>query len=142
MSTQDISYQTTFTATYPVVIYGDRSRCLFTNGRLAAATGGVVYAAGCILALYTAGASAGYYVNYDSVAGTDGQAVPVGVLTDENFNLTDIVTLNNLQDEILIAGNVIASTLFATQGADVAAYIAAINARNYVSDGNIVTHIP
>lgn len=142
MATQDISFGITFEVDYPQVIYGDRSKCQFTNGRLADATGDVVYAPGCILAVYTSGPNIGLYVNYDSVAGTNGQDVPVGVLTDDNFSLTDVESVNNLQDEILVAGNVIFSTLFATQEADIAAYITARNGLTYTSDGNVITHLP
>jgi hypothetical protein len=142
MATQDISYGITFRTDYPVVIYGDRSNCLFTNGRLAPATAGVVYAPGVILAQYTGGTYVGKYVNFDSVTGTNGQDTnPIGILTDDNFSLDNIVTIDNLQNEILIAGNVYADRIFGTQEADIAAYELAVGAKEYQSDGTWVLHI-
>lgn len=142
---QDMSFSTPLVVSYVTVVYGERSRCIFINGRLAPATGSVVYAPGCILAKYTSGPLSGLYVNYDSVAGTNGQQTPVGVLSDETFNLTDVNEDIDLttQDEIFVAGNLWQSKLFATQGADIAAYITAMNGRSWTdANGNQIVHIP
>ena len=51
-------------------------------GFLAAPTGGLTYVPGVLMAVYTSGANAGQYVNYDST-GTNGQAVCIGWLDEQ-----------------------------------------------------------
>lgn len=65
----------------PQIFATDNSQANIDKVTLAPATSAYGYNVGCILAQYTAGGSKGKFVNYDP-AGSNGQNVPVAVLTD------------------------------------------------------------
>jgi hypothetical protein len=96
---------------------------------LAASTGGVVYQSGTLLAQYTAGPSIGLFVNYDSVSGTNGQNVFVGVLYDDLIVNGTTVTGQVQIIVQLTKGAFYKSALQYTQIADVAAAITQRNAK-------------
>lgn len=102
---------------------------VFTVGILAPSTGSVVYQTGTLLAQYTGGGSVGQFVNYDSVSGTNGQNVFVGVLYDDLIvNGTTVAG----QVQILVQnlkGAVYKNLLLGTQVGDIAAAITQRNAK-------------
>jgi hypothetical protein len=102
---------------------------IFTQAPLAASTGGVTYKTGTLLAQLTAGPSIGKFINYDSVAGTNGQNVFVGVLMDNLITeTTAAIPLAKIAIQ-LQKGAYIKEKLFYTQIADIAAAIAQRNAK-------------
>ena len=105
------------------------SSILYTMAPLAPAIGGVTYQYGQMLAQYTSGTYVGQFVNYDSVAGTNGANVFVGVLMDDLFTPGTTVT-GQVQIAIsLVNGAYVESALQYTQIADVNAAITARNAK-------------
>lgn len=112
---------------FPVVT--SDSSPLYTMAPLAASTGGVVYQSGVLLAQYTAGSDVGKFVNYDSVSGTNGQNVFVGVLDDDLMvNGTTVAG----QVQIIVQntkGAFYRGKLIGTQIADIAAAITQRNAK-------------
>ena len=83
MSLTPQNNQNAFVQSYSAIFAGDAPKdCV--QGLLATSTGSFVYTSGAIVAQYTAGGSVGKYVNYNS-AGSNGQAVPVGVIWDDDF---------------------------------------------------------
>jgi len=112
---------------FPVVTTD--SSPIYTMAPLAASTGGVVYQSGTLLAQYTAGPSIGLFVNYDSVSGTNGQNVFVGVLYDDLIVNGTTVTGQVQIIVQLTKGAFYKSALQYTQIADVAAAITQRNAK-------------
>lgn len=112
---------------YPVI--STDASPIYTVAPLAPSTGGVVYQSGTMVAQYTSGANVGKFVNYDSVAGSNGQNVFVGVISDDLiFNGTTVV--GQVQIIVMLTkGAFIESALQYTQIADVAAAIAQRNAK-------------
>ncbi len=102
---------------------------IYTQSLLAPSTGGIVYQTGLLLAQYTAGANVGKFVNYDSVAGTDGQNVFVGVLMDDLIQTGTTVSGQVQIAVMLTKGAFVKEQLLYTQIADVAAAIAQRNAK-------------
>src|SRR5271165_3282102 len=103
---------------------------IYTMAPLAPSTGGIVYQTGLLLAQYTSGVNVGKFVNYDSVAGTDGQNVFVGVLMDDLIQTGTTVTGQVQIAVMLTKGAFVEQQLFYTQIADLAAAIAHRNAKN------------
>lgn len=102
---------------------------IYTMAQLAPSTGGIVYQYGLMLAQYTSGGNAGKFVNYDSVAGTNGQAVFVGVLMDDLIQTGTTVT-GQVQIAIMLTkGAYVQEQLLYTQIADIAAAIAQRDAK-------------
>ena len=102
---------------------------IYTQAPLAASTGGVIYQTGLLLAQYTSGPNVGKFVNYDSVAGTNGQNVFVGVLMDDLLiETTAAVPLAQIA-VMLTKGAFVKEQLKYTQIADIAAAIAQRNAK-------------
>lgn len=102
---------------------------IYTLAPLAPSTGGIVYQTGLLLAQYTSGANVGKFVNYDSVAGTNGQATFVGVLMDDLIQIGTTVTGQVQIAVMLTKGAFVESQLLYTQIADVAAAITQRNAK-------------
>ena len=102
---------------------------IYTQAPLAASTGGVEYKTGLLLAQYTAGPNIGKFVNYDSVAGTNGQQTFVGVLMDDLCpETTSAVPLAQIA-VMLTKGAFVKEQLLSTQTADIAAAITQRNAK-------------
>ncbi len=102
---------------------------IYTMSLLAPSTGGIVYQTGLLLAQYTSGSFAGQFVNYDSVAGTDGQDVFVGVLMDDLIQ-TGTTVAGQVQIAVMLTkGAFVQQQLFYTQIADIAAAIVQRNAK-------------
>lgn len=102
---------------------------IYTLSLLAPSTGGIVYQTGLLLAQYTSGTYNGMFVNYDSVAGTDGQATFVGVLMDDLIQ-TGTTVVGEVQIAVMLTkGAFVQEQLLYTQIADVAAAIAQRNAK-------------
>lgn len=75
--------QDAFVQSYSAIFVGDAPK-FNVKGKFATSTGSYVYTSGSIVAQYTSGSNAGLYVNYNS-GGSNGQAVPVGIIWDDNF---------------------------------------------------------
>jgi hypothetical protein len=113
---------------------------IYTQAPLAASTGGIVYKTGTLLAQYTAGGNVGKFVNYDSVAGTNGQNVFVGVLMDDLLTeTTAAVPLAQIAIQ-LTKGAYVKEQLLYTQIADIAAAITQRNAK-VINDYNNGTNL-
>lgn len=105
---------------------------LYTQAPLAASTGGIIYKTGLLLAQFTSGPNVGKFVNYDSVAGTNGQNVFVGVLMDDLCpETTSAVPLAQIA-VWLTKGAFVKEQLLYTQIADVAAAITQRNAKSII----------
>lgn len=102
---------------------------IYTQAPLAASTGGIVYQTGLLLAQYTAGPNVGKFVNYDSVAGTNGQNVFVGVLMDDLLPQSTAAAALAQIAVMLTKGAFVQEQLFYTQIADIAAAIAQRDAK-------------
>jgi hypothetical protein len=102
---------------------------IYTMAPLAPSTGSVIYQSGTLLAQYTAGGNVGMFVNYDSVSGTNGQNVFVGVLLDDLI-VQGTTVVGQVQIAIMLTkGAFYKSALQYTQIADVNAAITQRNAK-------------
>jgi hypothetical protein len=105
---------------------------IYTMAPLAPAIGAISstgYVYGQLLAQYTAGSFVGQFVNYDSVSGTNGANIFVGVLMDDLFVPGPTVSGQVQIAVMLTKGAFIKSQLAYTQIADVAAAVTQRNAK-------------
>jgi len=111
---------------------------IYTQAPLAASTGGIEYKTGLLLAQLTSGADSGKFINFDSVAGTDGQDVFVGVLMDNQLPVSTAAQPLAQIAIMLTKGAFVKEQLLYTQIADIAAAVTQRNAKEII-DYNIAT---
>lgn len=105
---------------------------IYTQAPLAASTGGIVYKTGLLLAQYTSGPNIGKFVNYDSVAGTNGQEVYAAVLMDDLLPESTAAQPLAQIAVMLTKGAFVRQQLLYTQIADITAAVTQRNAKEII----------